>query len=111
MELENEPDTVPIAPTAQQPDRVHFAQQPADKSIAPQQMHEDNAQQPGSSQAGDDIGRKRERTLRSDDNTDVKIPEAKVTQRRPKRTREELMKEIEEIRKNELDTGAETESS
>ena len=34
MELENEPDTGPVAPTAQQPDRVQFAQQPADESIA-----------------------------------------------------------------------------
>ena len=101
MKLDNEPDTGPMAPTAQQPDGVQFAQQPADKSIAPQQMDEDNAQLPGPSQAGDDIGRKRERTLRSDNDTDVELPEAKVTKRRPKRTREELMKEIEEIRKNE----------
>ena len=82
IEPDHKPGTSPEEQTTQQPDEVQIAKQPNEQAIAPQLMDQDIAQQPGPSQDGDDVSRKRERTVRSDHDTDVDIPEAKVTKRR-----------------------------
>ena len=65
--------------------------------------------QPGPSQAPDDVTRKRERTVYTDTETDAGMPEAKSGKLRPKRTRDQLVKQFEEMkRRNEIETGTET---
>ena len=88
-------------------------QQTASNQTEPDQASQSentNEPQPGPSQAPDDVSRKRERTACSDNKTDAEMPEAKSGRiLRPKRTRDQLMKQFEEFRRrNEVETGTET---
>ena len=89
-------------------------QQTASNQTEPDQMpdsqpSEMSEPQPGPSQAPDDVSRKRERTVYTDNETDAGMPEAKSGKLRPKRTRDQLVKQFEEMRRrNEIETGTET---
>ena len=57
----------------------------------------------------DEFSRKRARDVTTDGETDAVLPEAKSVKLRPKRTREEIMKQFLELkRRHEIETGTET---
>jgi hypothetical protein len=79
-------------------------QQTASNQTEPDKMSQQS--EPGPSQAPDDVSRKRERTVYTEIETD-EMPEAQSGKLQPKRTRDQLMKQFEEMKwRNE--TGTET---
>ena len=63
----------------------------------------------GPSNETDDVNRKRGRTAQSGDETETQVPEAKFWKLRPKRTHDELMKQVNESRRRlDMETGTET---
>ena len=74
---------------------------------------EDSEPGPSSAQedspVGDELSRKRARAATTDGETDTALPDAKSVKLRPKRTRDEIMKQFLEFkRRREVETGTET---
>ena len=83
------------------------SQQTASNQTEPDKLTEPSeVSEPGPSQAPETVSRKRDRTVYTDIETD-EMPEAKSGKLRPKRTRDQLMKQFEEM-KRRMDTGTET---
>ena len=92
-----------------QPKQQTASNQTEPDQVPESQPSEASAPQPGPSQAPNEISRKRERTAYTDTETDAGMPEAKTGKLRPKRTRDQLVKQFEEMkRRNEIETGTET---
>ena len=92
-----------------QPKQQTASNQTEPDRVPESQPSEASAPQPGPSRAPDEISRKRERTAYTDTETDAGMPEAKSGKLRPKRTRDQLVKQFEEMkRRNEIETGTET---